>query len=752
MSERSGSRSGPGSGRPRSVRAMGGGALVALLEGGAERVVLIDSRPFVDYNAAHILEAVNVNCSKLMKRRLQQDKVQIAELLQHSARKKLELQGDQEVVVYDQSSSDPDALGADCFLSVLLGKLERSFPSVHLLSGGFSEFSQVFPGLCEGGPPLDPPQDPQTGLAPPSLGPTCILPHLYLGCQRDVLDQALMQRLGVAFVLNASPSLPQPADFVPDSCFLRVPVHDSFCERILPWLDRALTFIGRAEASGGRVLVHCLAGVSRSATIAIAYVMRREGLPLEEAYRFVKDRRPSISPNFNFLGQLLDFEKKLKPSDSVPPPLEPHANAKVHAAIAKGATATNTNEGNTNAIKGTNVNGANANSTNSANGAMAAIATANGTNGPNGSNAANANSPNANGPNANGANGPNVNPNGPNANANGLNGPNINANGPNANGPNGSNDPNANGPNGFNNPNANGPNANGPNSSNNPNANGPNSSNDPNANGPNGLNSSNNPNANGPNGSNNANGPNGSNDPNANTNGATTVRLPLDPPLALPCVLAGAVSLGVGEQLSEALNGLQLAAGGLPDDGARPKRSFSLDIKSYGGGGDTGATSVACQFSPVQEVSEQSSPEQSPDTEEVAPAGPAPPAVARATGALKGWHSDVLLAPGGWLLGGGGGVGLAAFGYGAVGLEAVRRRRRRGAGYHGDSRRSWHEESSFEKQLKRRGCQVAFGEELAPPTNWLAPPTSRLAPPTSRLAPPTSRSSFSGSMEVIQVS
>lgn len=72
-----------------TVRPIGAEALVALLEGGLDRVVLIDSRPFVDYNVSHILEAVNVNCSKLMKRRLQQDKVQIAELLQHSAKKKV---------------------------------------------------------------------------------------------------------------------------------------------------------------------------------------------------------------------------------------------------------------------------------------------------------------------------------------------------------------------------------------------------------------------------------------------------------------------------------------------------------------------------------------------------------------------------------------------------------------------------------------------------------------------------------------
>lgn len=80
---------GPGC-RSRAVQPIGAEALVALLEAGLERVVLIDSRPFVDYNASHILEAVNVNCSKLMKRRLQQDKVQIHELLQHSARKKVD--------------------------------------------------------------------------------------------------------------------------------------------------------------------------------------------------------------------------------------------------------------------------------------------------------------------------------------------------------------------------------------------------------------------------------------------------------------------------------------------------------------------------------------------------------------------------------------------------------------------------------------------------------------------------------------
>ncbi|XP_063251406.1 dual specificity protein phosphatase 16 [Prinia subflava] len=291
--------------------------LVALLESGTEKLLLIDSRPFVEYNTSHILDAININCSKLMKRRLQQDKVLITELIQHSAKHKIEIDCKQEVVVYDQSSKDVTSLSSDCFLTVLLGKLEKNFSSVYLLSGGFAEFSSSFPGLCEGKSTLIPTCISQPCLPVSNTGPTRILPHLYLGCQRDVLNKELMQQNDIGYVLNASNTCPKP-DFIPESHFLRVPVNDSFCEKILPWLDKSVDFIEKAKASNGRVLVHCLAGISRSATIAIAYIMKRMDMSLDEAYRFVKEKRPTISPNFNFLGQLLDFEKKIKNQSGQP--------------------------------------------------------------------------------------------------------------------------------------------------------------------------------------------------------------------------------------------------------------------------------------------------------------------------------------------------------------------------------------------------------------------------------------------------
>lgn len=63
--------------------------------------------------------------------------------------------------------------------------------------------------------------------------------------------------------------------------------------------------------TGGHVLIHCHAGVSRSATITIAYILKHTKMTMTDAYKYVKGKRIIISPNFNFMGQLMEFERDL---------------------------------------------------------------------------------------------------------------------------------------------------------------------------------------------------------------------------------------------------------------------------------------------------------------------------------------------------------------------------------------------------------------------------------------------------------
>lgn len=86
------------------------------------------------------------------------------------------------------------------------------------LSGGFSEFSHLFPGLCEGKSTLVPSCISQPCLPVTNVGPTRILPHLYLGCQRDVLNKVQQIR----FILNVIVCI-----YVPCLCSMKVLKHIS---------------------------------------------------------------------------------------------------------------------------------------------------------------------------------------------------------------------------------------------------------------------------------------------------------------------------------------------------------------------------------------------------------------------------------------------------------------------------------------------------------------------------------------------
>lgn len=68
----------------------------------------------------------------------------------------------------------------------------------------------------------------------------------------------------------------------------------------------------------GKVLVHCTVGVSRSATLVLAYLMIRQNLTLVEAIKTVKDHR-GVIPNRGFLRQLNGLDSILRESRKTSP-------------------------------------------------------------------------------------------------------------------------------------------------------------------------------------------------------------------------------------------------------------------------------------------------------------------------------------------------------------------------------------------------------------------------------------------------
>ncbi|XP_029698885.1 dual specificity phosphatase DUPD1-like isoform X1 [Takifugu rubripes] len=124
-----------------------------------------------------------------------------------------------------------------------------------------------------------------------------------------------LANLGITHVLNAAHG-PQHIDtgprFYNDANIEYHGVEASDCKDfdLRPFFRDAAEFIHVALRQQGKVLVHCARGISRSATLVLAYLMLREGLTLVEALEAVCRHR-NILPNVGFLNQLRQLDASL---------------------------------------------------------------------------------------------------------------------------------------------------------------------------------------------------------------------------------------------------------------------------------------------------------------------------------------------------------------------------------------------------------------------------------------------------------
>ncbi|KAJ6630300.1 protein-tyrosine phosphatase-like protein [Mycena sp. CBHHK59/15] len=146
---------------------------------------------------------------------------------------------------------------------------------------------------------------------PPSVD-AILKDQVYLGNLSAAQSQETKKKLGITHILSVCPEYSSTG-----VNHLVIAVDDSEYDDLLIHLPQACRFIEDALSHGGRVLVHCVMGVSRSTTARFrakymlislcTLVMKTRSLTTSAAISFIKQHRPWVQPNYGFIKQLDTF-------------------------------------------------------------------------------------------------------------------------------------------------------------------------------------------------------------------------------------------------------------------------------------------------------------------------------------------------------------------------------------------------------------------------------------------------------------
>nr|XP_010966467.1 dual specificity protein phosphatase 21 [Camelus bactrianus] len=142
-----------------------------------------------------------------------------------------------------------------------------------------------------------------------------ITSSLYISSGVAANNKLMLSTNHITTVINVSVEVANT--FFEDIQYVHVPVEDAPSSQLYDFFDPIADHIHSVEMKHGRTLLHCAAGVSRSAALCLAYLMKYHFMSLLDAHTWTKSCRPIIRPNNGFWEQLIHYEFKLFSKNTV---------------------------------------------------------------------------------------------------------------------------------------------------------------------------------------------------------------------------------------------------------------------------------------------------------------------------------------------------------------------------------------------------------------------------------------------------
>lgn len=135
--------------------------------------------------------------------------------------------------------------------------------------------------------------------------------NVFIGDHNAAKSREILRNFGINFVINTTIEVPSYFENDPSLHYLTLGLYDNPTpgdENIFDILEPSYRYIMNIikRNPDARILVHCHAGISRSSSIVLYYLMKSRGWDYPTALSFLKEKRPIVNPNNWYTKMLTD--------------------------------------------------------------------------------------------------------------------------------------------------------------------------------------------------------------------------------------------------------------------------------------------------------------------------------------------------------------------------------------------------------------------------------------------------------------